>query len=264
MNLPDQLRAQLRQAPRLAVITGARGGLGAAIAADLDARGWATLRVDVVPPTTAEGEELTQPTAFVQADVSDSEKMAQIGELVAAPREAFAGIAAAGIISVGKTEHLSRADWDRTIRVNLTGTFVTLQSLIGAARLAETGRLIAVASDAGKNGEAWLSHYSASKFGVIGFVQALAAELISEGITVNAICPSIVDTPMMQQLAEQMTRVTGEGDPETWRARFVDEIPAGRACSPADVAYVVSTLLDPAAEFVTGQSLNVSGGKVNH
>ena len=96
---------------------------------------------------------------------------------------------------------------------------------------------------------------------MIGLVQALALELVEEGITVNAICPSIVDTPMMGQLAEQMSRATGEGDAEAWLRRFVEEVPAGRACLPEDVAFAVHMLAEPGSEFITGQSINVSGGK---
>lgn len=246
------------------MITGACGGLGAGLAADLDRRGWATLRVDVVPEERVSDAGFAQPTAYVRADVSDGEALGALGAAVARPREAFLGVAAAGVISVGRTEFLSRAEWDRIIRVNLTGVFVTLQSLIAAARAASTGRLIAIASDAGKTGEAWLPHYSASKFGVVGLVQALALELVEEGVTVNAICPSIVDTPMMQQLAEQMRDAVGEGDAEAWRRRFVEEVPAGRACLPADVAFAVGMLAQPESGFITGQSLNVSGGKETH
>lgn len=260
MRLPDSLL----EAPRLAVITGARGGIGAALAADLDRRGWATLRIDLAEEHPSASDDFSRPTAYLRADVADEESMARIGAALAAPaepREAFLGIAAAGVISVGKAEHLARDEWDRVVRVNLTGTFSTLRSLIAAARGASVARLIAIASDAGKTGEAWLSHYSASKFGVIGLVQALALELVEEGITVNAICPSIVDTPMMRQLAEQMSRATGEGDAEAWLRRFVEEVPAGRACLPEDVAFAVHMLAEPGSEFITGQSINVSGGK---
>ncbi len=259
MRLPDSLL----EAPRLAVITGARGGIGAALAADLDGRGWATLRIDLAEEPPSASDDFSRPTAYLRADVADEESMARIGAALAAaePREAFLGIAAAGVISVGKAEHLLRGEWDRVIRVNLTGTFSTLRSLIAAARSASVGRLIAIASDAGKTGEAWLSHYSASKFGVIGLVQALALELVEEGVTVNAICPSIVDTPMMGQLAEQMSRATGDGDAEAWLRRFVEEVPAGRACLPEDVAFAVNMLAQPGSEFITGQSINVSGGK---
>ncbi|WP_427870713.1 SDR family NAD(P)-dependent oxidoreductase [Leucobacter luti] len=260
MNLPDEVRA----APRLAVITGAAGGLGAAIAADLDKQGWATIRVDVRSPEADVDAGYAQPTVFLPLDVRDDAGFAQLGESLRMPRDRFLVVAAAGVISVGRAENLSLAEWSRVIEVNLTGTFVTLRSMIAAAREAETGRLIAISSDAGKTGEPWLSHYSASKFGVIGLVQSLALELVGHGVTVNAICPSIVDTPMMDQLARQMADATGEADVQEWRRRFVAEVPAGRACLPNDVTNAVTFFAGEGSQFLTGQSLNVAGGHEMH
>lgn len=259
MKLPEDVAG----ARRLAVITGARGGVGEELARDLDRRGWATLRIDIAAEDL-ERAPYSCPSAYVAADVSDEETMLAVGAALDRERDALLVVAAAGVISVGTAETLPRAEWDRIIRVNLTGVFVTLRSLVAAARAAEVGRLIAVASDAGKTGEAWLPHYSASKFGVVGLVQAMALELVEEGITVNAVCPSIVETPMMQQLAENMSATVGGGTAQEWRQRFVDEVPAGRACLPSDIAYAVSMLAAPEAMFITGQSINIAGGKETH
>ena len=173
LNLPDEVCS----APHLAVITGAAGGLGAALAADLDAQGWATIRLDVRLPDDDPGNGYAQPTVFLPLDVREDAELAQLGERLRRPRERFLVVAAAGVISAGLAENLSVAEWRRVVEVNLTGTFVTLRSMIAAAKVADTGRLLAISSDAGKTGEAWLSHYSASKFGVIGLVQSLACLL---------------------------------------------------------------------------------------
>ncbi|WP_193102294.1 SDR family oxidoreductase [Brevibacterium aurantiacum] len=241
------------------MITGARGGIGLEVARSLDADGWSTVLIDVLPEPENLFERFTQPAVYVSVDITDEQAMSEIGPLVAQNREAFLAVAAAGVISVAKVEDLELAEWERVVAVNLTGTFLTLRSMIPAARRANTGRLIAVASDAAKTGEALLSHYSASKFGVLGLVQALALELVEDGITVNAICPSIVETPMMAQLAEQMSAVVG-GSLAKWHESFVAEIPVGRACQPKDVTFMVRTLADPAADFITGQGINLAGG----
>lgn len=246
------------------MITGAAGGLGAAIARDLDSQGWATVRVDLRGPSPGSEPEFTQPNAFVTLDVRDDAALADLGSHLAEQRESFLVVAAAGVISVGRAETLPLDEWARVIEVNLTGSFLTLRSMVAAAKAAQIGRMIAISSDAGKTGERWLSHYSASKFGVIGLVQSLALELVEDGVTVNAICPSIVATPMMDQLADEMASATGEGNAAVWRDRFVSEVPAGRACLPSDVSAVVSFLAAAGAQFITGQSLNVAGGHEVH
>lgn len=236
-----------------------------AIARERDRAGWATIRLDVSLPAPAEEKgEWISPTCFVRGDVTDELFMSQLAEAIVAPRDSFAMVAAAGVISTGTVESMSLATWQRVLNVNLSGTFLALRSGIAAARAAETGRLVAIASDAAKTGEAWLAHYCASKFGVVGLVQSLALELVHEGITVNAICPSILETPMMAQLAAQFAEATGEGDSDTWQEAFVAEIPAGRACLPRDVEHALRYLLAPEADFVTGQAMNLAGGHETH
>jgi NAD(P)-dependent dehydrogenase (short-subunit alcohol dehydrogenase family) len=173
-------------------------------------------------------------------------------------------VTCAGVIDVSPVESMSLAQWQRVIDVNLTGTFLALRECLPLVRRSSYGRLICIASDAGKTGEAGIAHYCASKFGVIGLAQSMALELIGEPVTVNCVCPVICDTPMMSSLANDFASVIGSGDAHEWRSRFIAEIPAGRACTPADVAHAVSFLASEESSFITGQAINVSGGHEVH
>jgi NAD(P)-dependent dehydrogenase (short-subunit alcohol dehydrogenase family) len=110
-----------------------------------------------------------------------------------------------------------------------------------------------------KVAEAYIAHYSASKFGVIGLTQSLALEYAREGITVNAVCPAITDTDMMEQLAEQMERSGAERPAAGWRTACVDEIPLGRPMAPAEIAELCAFLAGRGAAAISGQAINVSG-----
>ena len=243
-------------ATRTALVTGAFGGIGRAVCARLESDGVRVLRTDL---TTDGGDD-----SFA-SDCSDEQS---VRDLVSWANTRVSHldvvVTCAGVIDVSSVEHMSLAQWQRVIDVNLTGTFLALRESLPLVRRSSHGRLICIASDAGKTGEAGIAHYCASKFGVIGFAQSLALELINEPITVNCVCPVICDTPMMASLAEDFASVIGSGDAQEWRGRFVAEIPAGRACTPEDVAHAVSFLASEQSSFITGQSINVSGGHEVH
>lgn len=166
-------------------------------------------------------------------------------------------VSAAGVIDVSPVEQMPLHQWERVIAINLTGSFVV-------AKHADHGRVVMIASDAGKTGESGIAHYCASKFGVIGLTQSLALEFAGTRVTVNAVCPVICETPMIDSLAQDYANVSGEGDAAHRSRRFTEEIPAGRACQPDDVAAAVSFFASPEAQFITGESLNVAGGHEMH
>jgi NAD(P)-dependent dehydrogenase (short-subunit alcohol dehydrogenase family) len=155
--------------------------------------------------------------------------------------------------------------WRLVLDVNLTGTYLCARAAAAAMLARGTrGRIINMSSNCGKVGQARLAAYCASKFGVIGFTQALALELAPHGITVNAICPGSADTERLDYLGR---RPDGSYD-EALRTRALAEraaaIPLGRVATPEDVAELAAFLASDAAAYVTGQAINLAGGAVMH
>jgi len=256
-------------AGRVALVTGAGRGIGAAIAKRLAADGHLVAVVDAHGGRAEQTARAIDPAgkraAAVMADVSDavsvSDMVAEVTNRLGAP-----GILVnnAGVISAAPFTELAESEWDRILGVNLKGQYLCARAVLPAMLRQGWGRIINIASDAGKTGEPYIAHYAASKFGVVGLTQSLALEYARDGITVNAVCPAITDTDMMEQLARDME---GSGAPlpaAGWRAAFVDEIPMGRPMAPEEIAGVCAFLAGDGAAAITGQAINVSGGHEVH
>jgi NAD(P)-dependent dehydrogenase (short-subunit alcohol dehydrogenase family) len=256
-------------AGRVALVTGAGRGIGAAIARRLAADGHLVAVADAHGGRAEQAARAIDPAgkraAAVMADVSDavsvSDMVAEVTHRLGAP-----GILVnnAGVISAAPFTELAESEWDRILGVNLKGQYLCARAVLPAMLRQGWGRIINIASDAGKTGEPYIAHYAASKFGVVGLTQSLALEYARDGITVNAVCPAITDTDMMEQLARDMEG-SGAPLPEAgWRAAFVDEIPMGRPMAPAEIAGVCAFLAGDDAAAITGQAINVSGGHEVH
>ena len=155
--------------------------------------------------------------------------------------------------------------WDTVLDTNLKGTFVCSQAV--ARTMLERGvrgRIISMSSQWGKKGGARRAAYCASKFGIIGFTQSLAQELAPAGITVNAICPSAVETERLDHLGLQSDGTVDLHQREQRIKEIGATTPVGRVARPDDVAEVAAFLAGDAAEYITGQSINVTGGGVMH
>jgi 3-oxoacyl-[acyl-carrier protein] reductase len=160
---------------------------------------------------------------------------------------------------------LEEEAWDTVLDVNLKGAFLCARAAARAMLERRTrGRIVNMSSNCGKVGYARMAAYCASKFGLIGFTQALAMELAPAGITVNAICPGGADTDRLDYLGR---RPDGSFDPAL-RARGIAEraaaVPLGRLATPEDVAAVTAFLVSDEAEYITGQAINVAGGSIMH
>jgi meso-butanediol dehydrogenase/(S,S)-butanediol dehydrogenase/diacetyl reductase len=164
----------------------------------------------------------------------------------------------AGLITARPIAEMSEKEWDAILDVNLKGTFLTNQAAVVQMRKqGGGGRIINLASVAGKVGTGTLTHYCASKFGVIGFTNALAKEVAREGITVNAICPGIVGTQMWTLLNAAFA-APGETPAETYARAIERYVPQGVEQTAEDMADMAVFLAS--APHVTGQAINVDGG----
>ncbi len=167
----------------------------------------------------------------------------------------------AGVIHVSPVEEFPEEAWDLTLGVNAKGLFLCSKAVIPHMKQRGGGKIINVASIAGKNGFATLACYSASKFAAVGFTNALAKELARDNITVNAICPGIVWTQMWQLLAE-LWKKPGESIEESWKRNLDTIIPQGRDQTPADMGALA--VYFATNDNVTGQAINVDGGSELH
>lgn len=167
----------------------------------------------------------------------------------------------AGVSCVTPFLEISDTEWDRLFGVNLYGVLVVTQRVLRPMVQRRSGRIINISSMAGKEGLPNLAHYCATKFGVIGLTQALAKEAATYGVTVNAVCPGVVRTPLWDDPATGILRqLDGE---RGWEA-FVSGIPLGRPQSAEDIGHACAYLASDAAANITGEALNVSGGQQMH
>jgi len=246
---------------RIALVTGAGSGIGRAAAIRLSQAG---LRVVLVArgadALAATAEACPGPTLAIPADVTDPSAVDRLfgqAEHDWGPVEIL--IASAGAGYSARIEQTSDADWHRMLDLNLTAPFRCLRRAVPGMRARGYGRVVVIASTASRVGEPYLAAYAASKHGVLGLVRAASAELASTGVTVNAVCPGFVDTPMMATTIGNIVAKTGR---TTGQARSALEArqPIGRLIRPEEVADAVWFCV--ASEAITGQAINVDGGTV--
>ncbi len=171
----------------------------------------------------------------------------------------------AGRSGGGVTAEIPDDLWQSVIATNLTGVFLVTREVLSAGGLAARswGRIVNIASTGGKQGVVLGAPYSASKHGVVGFTKALGLELAATGVTVNAVCPGYVETPMAQRVRQGYAAHWGISEEEVLR-RFEGKIPLGRYTTPEEVAAMVSYLVTDAAAPVTAQAINICGGLGNY
>jgi len=243
-----------------AFVTGGAQGIGRAIVAALVRSGVKTAIADI-DPTAAKRAAVEVGAAFaIEADVRDRASIeGAFHHAVGRLGGCDICIANAGVSTMNHALELTDDEWDYNFAVNARGVFLTNQI---AARLFVTqgkGCIVNTASLAAKVGAPLLGHYSASKFAVLGWTQALARELAPKGIRVNAVCPGFVRTGMQAREIEWESRLRGVSA-ERVVADYVAQTPLGRLEEPEDVADVVVFLCSEKARFMTGQGVNVTGG----
>jgi ketoreductase len=253
---------------RVAVVTGGSRGIGAAIATLLAERGAAVVvsarDADRLAAAVKDLEALGAAVAGVAGDVSRREDAERVVE---AARERFGRLDLlvnnAGITRDGLLVRMKDEDWDRVMDVNLRGAFLMTRAVTKAlVRQKSGGRIINIASTAGKQGVLLGAPYSASKHGVVGFTKALGKELAPAGITVNAVCPGYVETPLAERV-RQGYAAAWDTTEQYVQEQFEAKIPLGRYTTPEEVAALVGYLTTEHAASITAQALNVCGGLGN-
>ncbi len=235
---------------RPALVTGASGGIGAAIAGALHALGAAV----VLSGTRREALDslahvLGERAGVCPADLAQpapAEARGEAAEQAAGPLAIL--VNNAGVTRDGLALRMGDADWQAVLDVDLSAPFRLARAALRGMLRRRAGRIINISSIVGVTGNAGQANYAAAKAGLIGMTKALAQEVASRGITVNAVAPGFVDTAMTNRLSEQQ------------RARLTGSIPLGRIGKPEDVAAAVAYLASDEAGWVTGTTLHVNGG----
>jgi 3-oxoacyl-[acyl-carrier protein] reductase len=238
---------------RIALVTGASQGIGRACALELAAAGatvaLAARNQSKLAEAVAEIEAAGGKAAAFALDIASEESIKTTAKAVL---ERFGKVEIlvnnAGITRDGLMLRMKRADWDDILNTNLTGAFLLTQALLSPMLKNRWGRIIHVSSVVGRTGQAGQVNYAASKAGLIGMTRAMAREVASRGITVNAVAPGYIETPMTEVLNQEQ------------RAAMMAEIPLGRAGTDRDVAQAVAFLASDAAGYITGHVLDVNGG----
>jgi NAD(P)-dependent dehydrogenase (short-subunit alcohol dehydrogenase family) len=247
---------------RRALVTGAATGIGRAIARALATAGAYVAITDLDGSAAAAVAGEMDGVAIADAlDVTDAAQTARVVERVAAEWGGLEIVCAnAGVSTMNPVVDLSEAEWEHNMAVNAKGVFLTNQAAVRHfLRSGTKGVIVNTASLAGKQGAPLLAHYSASKFAVVGFTQALAREVAEHGIRVNCVCPGFVRTCMQDREIIWESELRGI-TPDAVREEYVALTPLGRLEEADDVADAVVFLASDAARFITGEALNVTGG----
>jgi NAD(P)-dependent dehydrogenase (short-subunit alcohol dehydrogenase family) len=241
---------------RVGIVTGAGGGIGREIARRLAREGMAVAVLDR-DGTAAETAAVEIGGVHLTVDVTSPEEVRRVVDAVLARfQQIDLLVNNAGIAWMGPALEMPLEALQAMLRVNVEGVFIVSHAVLPHMIARRSGSVVNLASWAGKTGNANFAGYSASKFAVIGLTQGLAREMAPHGIRVNAICPGIVvDTAMRTAIEAQQRHY---GLPET--AEREKSIPIGRASVPDDVARIAAFLASDEASYITGESINLSGG----
>ncbi len=253
---------------KIVLVTGAASGIGKAVSKAFAAEGAHVLCTDIgAEVLDSVVSEICQTAGIAEGHTMDVTRKAEVHAVVgeAARRLGRLDVLVnnAGVSTMAPVVDLTEEEWNFNMDVNAKGVFLCSQAVLPYMIARGRGKIVNTASMASKIGAPFLAHYSASKFAVIGFTQALAREVAQHNINVNAVCPGFVATSMQDREVVWEGKLRGMS-PEEVRADYIRQTPLGRLCQPEDVARTVLFLASDDADFVTGQGINVTGGTCSH
>jgi len=253
------------------LITGAGKGIGKSIALELAREGSSIIvtghKLENARDTVGEIREFGGDAYPYEMDVTDSDRIqAVVDQATDEVDRIDVLVNNAGVSSMNRVLDMTEEEWDHNMNVNAKGVFLC-SKIVGRHMVDKAeeepwdnnGKIINISSMAGRFGVPFLAHYVASKWAVLGFTQSLAKELSEHNITVNAVCPGFVQTSMQDRELEWEAEMTGK-TPEEVKQSYIDATLLGRLQDPEDVADVVHFLVSDRSDYMTGQSINSTGG----
>jgi 3-hydroxybutyrate dehydrogenase len=256
-------------ADRIALVTGAGSGIGAAIAQELARAGASVLVQDLrqeAAATVANGIRGAGGTADpVGGDVSHPDDVRAIVDAVVQSHERIDILVNnAGLQHVALLEEFPLEQWHRLLGVLLTGPFLLIQAVLPSMRRQQWGRIINIASVQAKQGDRGKAAYCSAKHGLIGLTRVAALETATDCITVNAVCPGLVDTPLVRNQLADLAALHGLAQADVIERFFLPLVPQQRLLDPGEIAAMACYLASDAARGITGQAINVSAGWIMH
>jgi|SRR5687767_7640297 len=246
---------------RVAIVTGAGQGIGRAIACRLARDGFSIVIVDInaaaLDRVKEEIEDLGTSVLAITADLTKLDEIQKVINLSVEWGQITVLVNNAGRVLITPFLEIAEKEWDAIMTLNLKTVFFAMQFAV--SKMSEGGRIVNLSSISGRSGRPDQAHYAAAKSAVISLTQSAALSFAARGITVNAVCPGVVNTPMTSKIHEARASALGI-TPEESLNLMIARIPLGRLETPDDVAGAVSFLCSPEAAYITGQSLNVCGG----
>src|SRR5215213_10328822 len=256
-------------ADRTALVTGAGSGIGAAIAKELARAGAHVLVQDLNLETANAAADAIQgkdgSASAIGGDVREpAAAKAAVDALLASHGRIDILVNNAGVQYVAPIDDYPLEQWERLIGILLTAPFLWTQAVLPAMRAQQWGRIINISSVNGKRGEAGKSAYCSAKHGIIGLTRVASLETATDGITVNAICPGLVDTPLIHNQVADLARVSGISEDQALNEIYLKQIPQKRMLDPSEIATMARFLASDDARGITGQVINVSAGFITH
>jgi NAD(P)-dependent dehydrogenase (short-subunit alcohol dehydrogenase family) len=253
---------------KVALVTGAAGSIGRGIARRLVEQGAQVMITDL--DQTVLDAVCAELGTQCRAQAANVTELDQVRQVVAATLEAFGGsidvlVNVAGTVGQGgKVEELSEENWDAVFAVNCKGTFFFIKEVVPVMKRQGGGSIVNFSSKSGKTGSALMSAYSSAKAAVIGLTQALAFELAGDGIRVNCVCPGITEaTGVWSNVSSDYVK-SMELPIQDVVKKFTSKVPLGRLARVEDVVNVTCFLASARAEYMTGQAINITGGREMH